>query len=212
MKKTISALLIGLHILTIGGVSFAIYLAMQSQDEVKEAIGLMQETKSSLSTTIAFMDEMAAVKKQEEALLQPLVAGAPAPGFTLPGHNQQDVSLSDYAGKNVLLVFSQVGCGYCDSYYPELKNYTEQYPETEVVVLQYGSTPEENRSFMASAGLSSATFVTPTTEVLASYKIQKTPTTVLIGKKGEILGSENVVTFDDLVSFVSNASTVAIAE
>lgn len=212
MKKTVIYLMIGLQALTMGGIAYAIHLSYNGKQEVAEAKKLMEETKSSLASTVAFMDEMQAIKQQEEAMAQPLTAGRPAPTFNLPNQNEQQVSLTDYAGKNVLLVFSQVGCSYCDSYYPELKTFTDQNPDTEVVVLQFGSTAEENRAFMASTGLSATTFLTPTPEVLASYKIVKTPTSVLLGKDGQVLGSENIITLADLETFVNAAGTLAMAQ
>src|SRR3954447_16334744 len=42
-----------------------------------------------------------------------LKPGKRAPDFTLPGLDGAEVSLHDFAGRRVLLVFMQAGCGPC---------------------------------------------------------------------------------------------------
>src|SRR5260370_33744043 len=49
-----------------------------------------------------------------------LKPGKKAPDFTLPGVNGREVSLHDFVGRKVLLVFTQAGCGPCRSVVPEL--------------------------------------------------------------------------------------------
>ena len=49
-----------------------------------------------------------------------LKVGKKAPDFTLPGAAGGEVSLHDFAGRKVLLVFTQAGCSHCNSIVPEL--------------------------------------------------------------------------------------------
>ena len=48
-----------------------------------------------------------------------LSPGKPAPDFTLPSATSGDVSLSDFAGRKVLLVFTQSGCSPCHDIWSE---------------------------------------------------------------------------------------------
>ena len=49
-----------------------------------------------------------------------LKPGKKAPDFTLPSANGKEISLHDFAGRKVLLVFTQSGCSPCKAIIPEL--------------------------------------------------------------------------------------------
>src|SRR5947209_10945002 len=49
-----------------------------------------------------------------------LKPGKKAPDFTLPSVAGPEVALHDFAGRPVLLVFTQTGCGPCHTIMPEL--------------------------------------------------------------------------------------------
>jgi thiol-disulfide isomerase/thioredoxin len=49
-----------------------------------------------------------------------LKPGKKAPEFSLPDVSGKDVSLHDFAGRKVLLVFTQSSCGPCQAVVPEL--------------------------------------------------------------------------------------------
>ena len=50
--------------------------------------------------------------------------GKKAPDFTLPDTNGVEVSLHDFVGRKVLVVFTQSGCGPCHAIMPELDDAT----------------------------------------------------------------------------------------
>jgi methylamine dehydrogenase accessory protein MauD len=66
-----------------------------------------------------------------------LKAGKTAPAFTLPSVAGREISLHDFAGRKVLLVFMQPGCGPCHAVTPEL-NRLQDVGEIQVVVVQNG--------------------------------------------------------------------------
>src|SRR5262249_4235807 len=53
-----------------------------------------------------------------------LALGRVAPDFTLPGTAGKNVSLHDFTGRKVLLVFMQAGCRPCHAVVPELNRLT----------------------------------------------------------------------------------------
>ena len=66
-----------------------------------------------------------------------LKPGKKAPAFTLPAVTGGEISLRDFAGHKVLLVFMQPGCGPCHAVTPEL-NRRQDAGEVQVVVVQNG--------------------------------------------------------------------------
>src|SRR5262245_31219239 len=66
-----------------------------------------------------------------------LKRGKQAPDFTLPSAEGSEVSLHDFAGRKVLLVFTQSGCGPCQRIMPDL-NKLQAEGEVQVVVVNSG--------------------------------------------------------------------------
>ena len=57
------------------------------------------------------------------------------PDFTLPANNGEDVSLSDYTGKVVVLNFWASWCAYCKDEMPDFKKLGDEIKDSEEVVL-----------------------------------------------------------------------------
>src|SRR5262249_49255773 len=60
--------------------------------------------------------------------------GKKAPAFTLPSTNGKEVALGDYAGRKVLLVFTQSGCSPCKAIVPELNRLAQRRTHQVLVV------------------------------------------------------------------------------
>ena len=69
-----------------------------------------------------------------------LKAGVPAPDFRLPRIDEGELSLADFRGERVLLVFSDPDCGPCDELAPQLQEIHLQRPELQVLVVSRRST------------------------------------------------------------------------
>src|SRR5262245_55302036 len=66
-----------------------------------------------------------------------LKLGKKAPDFTLPSAVNGEASLHDFAGRKLLLVFTQSGCGPCRTIIPEL-NRMQDKGECQVLVVNNG--------------------------------------------------------------------------
>ncbi len=66
-----------------------------------------------------------------------LKPGKKAPSFTLPAVKSGEISLHDFTGRKVLLVFMEPGCGPCHAITPELNRLQDAH-EVQVVVVQSG--------------------------------------------------------------------------
>ena len=128
-----------------------------------------------------------------------LKPGKKAPDFTLPSVAGTEVSLAGFAGRQVLLVFVQPGCGPCQQITPEL-NRLQAKGEVQVVVVSNGAG-EANRKW---AGEVRARFPVLTQERLSlsrRYEAFATPFAFLIDDKG-VIRSAGIVTSKQHIGFV----------
>ncbi len=65
--------------------------------------------------------------------------GQKAPAFSLADMQGNEVALSEFQGKRVLLVFASTECGACRRMFPHLSEYHEQHPEQQIVMILSGS-------------------------------------------------------------------------
>src|SRR5215469_8424775 len=77
-----------------------------------------------------------------------LKPGKKAPDFTLPSANGKEISLHDFAGRKVLLVFTQSGCSPCKTIVPELNRLG---PVEQVLVINNGD-PEATGKWSTEVG------------------------------------------------------------
>src|SRR5262245_7678076 len=66
-----------------------------------------------------------------------LAVGKGAPGFTLPSVDGGDVSLAQFAGRKVLLILVQAGCGPCAEIVPELNRLIRRERDLAVLVINH---------------------------------------------------------------------------
>ena len=82
-----------------------------------------------------------------------LAPGTPAPGFRLPRIDGGELSLDEYTGRRVLLVFSDPACGPCDQLAPKLEQLSRQTTDVDLVMVSRGDA-DVNRRKAADHGLS----------------------------------------------------------
>jgi methylamine dehydrogenase accessory protein MauD len=110
--------------------------------------------------------------------------GNKAPDFTLPDVAGRDVSLGDFAGRPVLLVFTQSGCGPCHAILPEL-NRLQAGGETQVLVVNNGDLNEARKS-AAEVRASFPVLVQDRFAISKKYEVFATPFAFLIDEAGVV--------------------------
>jgi len=120
-----------------------------------------------------------------------LKAGALAPDFRLPRIDEGELSLADFRGGRVLLVFSDPNCGPCDELAPRLQEIHLQRPELQVLVVSRGDV-EANRAKASALGLTFPIALQKQWEVSLKYAMFATPIGYLIDEEG-ILASDVAV-------------------
>jgi peroxiredoxin len=120
-----------------------------------------------------------------------LRAGALAPDFRLPRIDEGELSLADFRGERVLLVFSDPNCGPCDELAPRLQEIHLRRPDLQVLVVSRRDV-EANQAKAARLGLTFPIVLQKQWEVSLKYAMFATPIGYLIDEQG-ILASDVAV-------------------
>ena len=116
-----------------------------------------------------------------------LTAGTPAPAFSLPDIYGRTVSLDDYRGRRVLLVFSDPHCGPCDQLAPQLAQLQLHNANNGLVVVMVGrGEAEENRKKAEQHGIKFPVVMQEKWRLSKEYGIFSTPVAFLIDEDGVI--------------------------
>jgi peroxiredoxin len=125
------------------------------------------------------------------------LTNSPATDFTLVDTNGDSVTLSQFIGhKPILLSFTWVDCEYCTHLYPALKQFAEQYPDIQVIVISRG-TEEENQSLMSEQQFPFPV-LNQTSAVTDSFLVPGTPFFYVIGSDGNVHNVGYASRFQDL--------------
>jgi methylamine dehydrogenase accessory protein MauD len=116
-----------------------------------------------------------------------LKAGKSAPDFTLTNVEGRDVSLRDFAGRPVLLVFVQVGCGPCHAIAPEL-NKLARKGGLQLLIVIHGE-PEAAREWARDVKAEFPVLIQERWNVSKQYEAYATPFAFLIDAGGIVRSS-----------------------
>lgn len=115
-----------------------------------------------------------------------------APDFTLQNLAGEEVNLSDFRGKNVILNFWTTWCPPCKAEMPHMQKYYDKYGEKDNVVilavnLTYDSDSEEKvKQFASSYNIEFPILLTATDAIEKQYKLVTIPSTFFIDTEGRI--------------------------
>jgi methylamine dehydrogenase accessory protein MauD len=119
-----------------------------------------------------------------------LKPGKKAPDFSLSSADGIDVALHDFAGRKVLLVFTQSGCGPCRTVVPELNRLAAvgriANPSHPQVVVVNNGDPEVTRKWSAAVEARFPVLAQSQFGISKLYEVFATPFAFLIDEKGVI--------------------------
>jgi peroxiredoxin len=139
-----------------------------------------------------------------------LKAGTAAPDFRLPHIDRGELSLADFRGRRVLLVFSDPHCGPCDQLAPQIQEIHERRKELQVLVVSRRDV-EANRAKAARLGLTFPIVLQKQWEVSLKYAMFATPIGYLIDEQG-ILASDVAVGVGPILAMADQRAHEPLSE
>jgi methylamine dehydrogenase accessory protein MauD len=132
-----------------------------------------------------------------------LKPGVKAPEFTLPDTDGNQVSLQAFAGRKVLLTFTQSGCRPCQAVMPALAK-LQKSGEIQVVVVNNGGG-SSTRDWARQQGVTIPVLVQERYELSKRYEAYATPFAFVIDERGVVV-SRGLVSSARQISFVLSAA------
>lgn len=125
-----------------------------------------------------------------KAGIQPIKDIILGPDFTIKDLKGNDVSLSDYRGKVVMLNFWASWCPPCRSEMPSMESLYKQLEgmDVEIVAVNLGETKEVAAKFINKEKYTFDVLLDSDNKVGSLYGVRSIPTTYIINKKGELKG------------------------
>lgn len=113
-----------------------------------------------------------------------LPPGTTAPDFRLDSLAEGTVSLGDFGGEPVLLIFSSTTCPACDYAYPYIREFHDRSEAPEIVMISRGSTEENQR--LATEKALRMPILEWSHDVAQAYQVPGTPFGVLVDGEGRV--------------------------
>jgi methylamine dehydrogenase accessory protein MauD len=134
-----------------------------------------------------------------------LKIGKKAPEFTLPSVVGGDIALHAFAGRKVLLVFTQSGCGPCQDIMPELNQVGRR--GLQVLVVNRGNV-ESTRAWAAELKAHFPMLVEDGLELSRKYEVLATPFAFLIDEKG-VIASKGIISSKPHIGYLLSGAASA---
>lgn len=174
--RIVSYLLVGFLI----GVAFALALFLGFPSVESETSVSVQSTASSEMTEIPVIGTVVSKIAPE--------IGAQAPDFALRDLRGNEVRLSEYRGKTVLLTFWATWCGPCRLEMPAFEDRYQELKDDGFIVLgvNYDEPVEDVRTFRDELGLSFPLLLDPGGSVQRLYRIRGYPSSIFVDPQGVV--------------------------
>ncbi len=123
---------------------------------------------------------------EPEPVAPGLEHGTEAPRITLPDVNGGRVSLADFRGKRVLLIFFNPNCGFCVRMAPGLVRLPVDAEDAPIPLVVSTGDVEQNRKLIEQHGIRCHVLRQKEMEVAETYGVRGTPIGYLIDAEGRI--------------------------
>lgn len=159
--------------------------------------GGSSENKDSANNVESTVDENNYEKKNEdkvdgEDLVEvdenEIAIGNLAPDFTLKNLEGEEVSLSDYRGKIVLINFWATWCKFCDIEMPDLDALDKENDDVVVLAVDVNEEASKVKTYIEKGGYEFEVALDSDGAISRQYLVSAFPTTYAVDKEGILMG------------------------
>jgi len=119
-----------------------------------------------------------------------VIVAKPAPAFSLASLDGRTVSLSDYAGKRVVVSYWASWCGPCKVEMPELREFYKRYHQAnsdfEILAISIDENRSDAEKYAATEKLPFPVLLDPQSKAADAYSVEGIPTMFVIGKDAKV--------------------------
>lgn len=116
------------------------------------------------------------------------VAGELAPDFTLKNLSGEEVSLSDFRGKVVMINFWATWCGWCDAEMPDMQKFDDENDDLVVLAVDVLEDIKDVKAYIEKGGYDFEVLLDSDGEIYKTYLGNGFPNSYFIDKEGILLG------------------------
>jgi len=118
-----------------------------------------------------------------------------APDFTVLDYDGNEVKLSDFKGKPVVINFWATWCYYCKEEMPDFNEAFKKYPDVEFLMINatdgYQETVESAKKYIEDEGFDFNIYFDTEIEAVNAYYVNGYPSTFFIDKDGNLVTYAN---------------------
>lgn len=186
MKKDNFVVLI-VSILFIGALSYFVVENLSSKSSNTNDSSSNEVNEVVIENKTNEKDNQSTVENQPSTTIPEV--GKEVPDFTLKNLNGEEVSLSDYKGKIVIVNFWATWCKYCVKEMPDLQKFDDENDEIVVLAVNVQENYDIVKNYIDNSAYSFPVLLDETGNISSTYLVSSFPTSFFINEEGILLGS-----------------------
>lgn len=193
--------LVGIIVALLLALAIGIYYFTSNSDRKLEGSNITENNRA--ENNVQVEDEQ--TSKEEDDFEPDIAVGKLAPDFTLLDLNGQQVSLSDFRGKYVLINFWATWCKYCDAEMPDLQRLYDGNEDLVVLAVNVQEEKGVVENYIKKGGYDFPVVLDQDGQVAISYLVSAFPTSYFVDKEGILLGGvPGMMTYEQMVQILEN--------
>lgn len=206
-KGSMQPILIVVTILLIGVIAFSLFkFGSLKKNTVKDGnppVGHVVEEDKEKDEDIEDEELTDDVELEEEDF--DIEVGKLAPDFTLKNLKGEEVSLSDYKGKIVLINFWATWCVYCDKEMPDMQRLSEENDDLVILAVDVREKKKIVENYIEKGGYDFEVVLDEDGKVSMDYLVSGFPTSYFVDKDGILLGGvPQMMTWEQMNGILDN--------
>lgn len=152
-------------------------------------------------------DEGNEIEETEETVkAEPIIAsGKESPDFTLTNLEGEDISLSDFRGKIVLINFWATWCTWCDVEMPDLQKLDNENDDLLVLAVNVNEDKDTVKKYMEDGEYSFAVALDLEGKIAETYLVNGLPNSYFVDEEGILIGAvPGMMTYEQMVEVLGN--------